>query len=234
MYPATVDDADPKLSKAVLVGNAACAALSLADSIRHRGSRNALSLLALAVGLPAIGELLAVGPLKLLQHRTRPRVAGVPVGILLGWYCAINGSLSVAEDLLALLPVDGRQRRIVLPPVAAMVGVSLDLILDPAGLEAGLWEWNMDGAYANEIDGANGSSGIPIINYVGWAMLVSSVVYIHKRTSKDHLLTNQRPALLLLPHYLAAVVWALQRRRFRYLIYSAPFPIALGIGLRER
>lgn len=229
-----MDDADPKLSKAVLVGNAACAALSLAASIRHRGSRNALSLLALAIGLPAIGELLAVGPLKLLRHRTRPRVAGVPVGILLGWYCAINGSCSVAEDLLARLPVDDRQRRISLPPVAAMVGVSLDLILDPAGLEAGLWEWNMDGAYANEIDGANGNSGIPIINYVGWAMLVSSVVYIHQRFSKDRLSTSQRPALLLIPHYVAAVIWALQRRRFRYPLYSAPFPISLGIGLRER
>lgn len=229
-----MDDADPKLSKAVLVGNAACAALSLAASIRHRGSRNALSLLALAIGLPAIGELLAVGPLKLLRHRTRPRVAGVPVGILLGWYCAINGSLSVAEDLLARLPVDDRQRRISLPPVAAMVGVSLDLILDPAGLEAGLWEWNMDGAYANEIDGANGNSGIPIINYVGWATLVSSVVYIHQRFSKDRLSTSQRPALLLIPHYMAAVIWALQRRRFRYPLCSAPFPIALGIGLRER
>ena len=229
-----MDDADPKLSKAVLVGNAACATLSLADSIRHRGSRNALSLLALAIGLPAIGELLAVGPLKLLRHRTRPRVAGVPVGILLGWYCAINGSCSVAENLLARLPVDDRQRRISLPPVAAMVGVSLDLILDPAGLEAGLWEWNMDGAYANEIDGANGNSGIPIINYVGWATLVSSVVYIHQRFSKDRLSTSHRPALLLLPHYMAAVVWALQRRRFRYPLYSAPFPIALGIGLRER
>jgi uncharacterized membrane protein len=115
-----------------------------------------------------------------------------------------------------------------------MVGVSLDLILDPAGLEAGLWEWNMDGAYANEIDGANGNSGIPIINYVGWAMLVSSVVYIHQRFSKDRLSTSQRPALLLIPHYMAAVIWALQRRRFRYPLCSAPFPIALGIGLRER
>lgn len=229
-----MDDADPRLSKAVLVGNAACAALSLAASIRNRGPRNALSLLALAIGLPAIGELLAVDPLKLLRHRTRPRFAGVPVGILLGWYCAINGSLSVAEDLLARLPVDEKQRRIVLSPVAALVGVSLDLILDPAGLDTGLWEWNMDGAYANEIDGDNENSGVPIINYVGWATLVSSVVYIHQRTSKDYLPANQRPAMLLLPHYLAAVVWAIQRRKFRYLIYSAPFPIALGIGLRER
>jgi uncharacterized membrane protein len=53
------------------------------------------------------------------------------------------------------------------PIIAALVGVVLDLILDPAGLDLGLWEWNVDGAYASEIRGANGRAGVPFVNYLG-------------------------------------------------------------------
>ena len=42
------------------------------------------------------------------------------------------------------------------------------------------------------------------------------------------------PALLLLPYYLAAVGWAVKWRRFRYLLYSAPFPVALYAALQKR
>ena len=61
-------------------------------------------------------------------------MAGVPVAIMLGWYCAIRGSYAVAGRALARLPLGEAARRKALPPVAALVGTSLDLVLDPAHL----------------------------------------------------------------------------------------------------
>lgn len=224
---------DPRLSKLVLAHAAVGATLNLASSVRHRGARRAIVLLALCACLPAAGEILATGPLGLLRHRTRPRIAGVPVAILLGWYCAINGSLSLAENTLNALPLDEDVRERLLPLGAALVGTSLDLVLDPAGLDAGLWEWSGDGAYAREVKGANGRGGVPLVNYAGWLALVAGVVSVHGRLFGERRPAGRLPALLLLPYYLAAVGWAVRSRRFRYLIYSAPFPLALYVGLEK-
>jgi len=230
-----VTDADSRLSKLILAHATLSAALNLFASIRDRGFRNALTLFVLGVGLPAIGERLATGPLKLLRHRTRPRIAGVPLGILLGWYCAINGSLTVAERILARLSIDRRRRRIALPLRAAVVAVSLDLALDPFGLDAGLWEWRSNGLYAADVEGANGRTGVPAVNYLGWLALVWSVVHVHERLSRDGDCSagSRVPGLLLLPYYLAAVAWAIRRRKYRYLLYSVVFPVALVTSLKD-
>lgn len=229
-----MDDVDHKLSKIVLACAASGTALNLASSLRSRGPRRAAGLFALGVGLPAVGELLAVGPLRLLRHRTKPRVAGVPVTILLGWYCAINGSITVAENVLDALPMEDSTKEKLLPLGAALVGTSLDLILDPAGLDAGLWEWNGDGAYARDVEGANGRSGVPVVNYAGWLGLVGGVVSVHERLSGEPRPAGRLPALLLLVPYLAAVAWAVRRRKFRYLLYSALFPVAFAVARSGR
>lgn len=233
MYPDPVNDADPRLSGILLAHASLGAILNLADSARTGGPRRATGLLALGLIIPATGELLATGPLGLLRHRTHPRVAGVPVAVLLGWYCAINGSLSVAEGALDTLPLDETTRKKLLPFGAALVGTSLDLVLDPAGLDAGLWEWNGDGAYAREIEGANGRAGVPPVNYMGWLFLVAGVVFVYGRLFGQRRTVGRLPALLLLPYYLAAAAWALRRRRFRYLLYSATFPIAVAASLQR-
>lgn len=227
-----MDDANPLLSKLLLAGATASAGLNLASSVRDRGLGRSAVLLALGAGLPAVGELLATGPLGLLRHRTRPRVAGVPVAVVLGWYGTIHGSFAVAGRVLDRLPLSRRAKGRALPPLAALVGVSLDSILDPAGLDAGLWEWSHDGSYAREVEGANGRRGVPLVNYLGWAALVGGASYLYglagEREDRGAL-----PALLLLPYYLTALVWALGRRRFRYLVYSAAFPVALYAGLEK-
>ncbi len=236
VYPGAVDDADPRLSEILLASAVLGAALNLFVSIRDRGPRNALTLFALGTGLPAIGERLATGPLKLLRHRTRPRMAGVPLGISLGWYCVINGSLAVAERVLARFPVGERRWRVARPLGAALVGTSLDLVLDPFGLDAGLWEWCSDGAYAADVEGANGRKGVPVVNFLGWLTLVSSVVYVHERLFRDDGSSggSHVPALLLAPYYLVAVAWAVKNRKSRYLLYSAAFPTALYAALGKR
>jgi uncharacterized membrane protein len=214
-----------------------CAALSaglqLAASIRARGLRRSVLFFVLGTGLPAAGELLATGPLKLLRHRLRYRVAGVPLALLLGWYAVIHGSYVIAGRVAERSRLDEDTKRVTVPALAALVGVSLDLILDPAGLDTGLWEWNKNGAYARGVVGPNGHRGVPLVNYLGWASLVGSVTYVYGSAYEDGA-ENRVPALFLLPYYLAAVGWAFKRRKFGYLLLSAPFPLALYATTENR
>ena len=174
MYSGSVDDVEPRLSKIILTHAALGAGLNLADSIRTRGVQRSVVLLALGAGLPAVGELIATGSLGLLRHHTQPRIAGVPVAIVLGWYGAVHGSFTFAERVLSQLPLDEAARSKALPTLAALLGTSLDLALDPAGLEAGLWEWKADGTYAREVEGPNERTGVPLVNYLDWFALVGA------------------------------------------------------------
>jgi uncharacterized membrane protein len=229
-------DVGTRLSRLILFCAALSAGLHLAASIRARGLRRSVSFFALATGLPAAGELLATGPLKLLRHRLRYRLryrtAGVPLAILLGWYAVIHGSYAVARRVSERLHRGEDTKRITVPALAVLTGVSLDLILDPAGLDVGLWEWNVDGAYAGEVVGHNGHRGVPLVNYLGWISLLGSVAYVSETGSEEEA-ENRLPALLLLPCYLASVGWALKRRKFGYLLLSAPFPVALYAALEN-
>jgi uncharacterized membrane protein len=228
-----LDDVGPRLSRLILFCSALNAGLHLAASIRSRGLRRSALFFVLGTGLPAAGELLATGPLKLLRHRVRYRIAGVPLAILLGWYAVTNGSFVIAGRISGRLHHGEDTKRVTVPALAALIGVGLDLILDPAGLDIGLWEWNVDGAYAGEIRGQNGRNGVPFFNYLGWIALVGGMVYVYEPAREDEE-EPIVPALLLLPYYLAAAGWAVKWRRFRYLLYSAPFPVALYAALQKR
>jgi uncharacterized membrane protein len=225
-------DVGPRLSKLILFCAALNAGLHVAASIRTRGLRRSALFFVLGTGLPAAGELLATGPLKLLRHRVRYRIAGVPLAILLGWYAVIHGSFVIARRVSECIRL-GEDAEKAVPALAALIGVGLDLILDPAGLDIGLWEWNVDGAYAGEEVGPNGHRGVPLVNYLGWISLVGSATYVYGPRVEDEA-ENRLPALLLLPYYLAAVAWALKRRKLGYLLVSAVFPVALYAALENR
>jgi uncharacterized membrane protein len=229
----SLDDVGPRLSKLILFCAALNAGLHLVASIRTRGLRRSALFFALGSGLPAVGELLATGPLKLLRHRLRYRIAGVPLTILLGWYAVIHGSFVIARRISARLRRGEDTKRVTVPALAALIGVGLDLFLDPAGLDIGLWEWNKDGAYAGEVVGPNGHRGVPLVNYLGWVSLVGGVTCVYELGHHNDDEEERLPALLLLPYYLASVGWALKRRRFGYLLLSAPFPVALYAALEK-
>jgi uncharacterized membrane protein len=229
----SLDDVGPRFSKLILFCAALSAGLHLVASIRARGLRRSALFFVLGAGLPAAGELLATGPLKLLRHRLRYRVAGVPLAILLGWYAVIHGSFVIAGRVSERLHRGEDTKWVTVPALAALIGVGLDLILDPAGLDVGLWEWNVDGTYAGEVVGPNGHRGVPLVNYLGWMSLVGGVTYVYGPGGEDEA-ENRLPALLLLPLYLAAVAWALKRRKFGYLLVSAVFPVALYAALENR
>jgi hypothetical protein len=48
-----------------------------------------------------------------------------------------------------------------------------------------LWEWNLDGPYAAEIEGANSRNGIPLLNYFGWVFLAVVVVLLYQDLTSD-------------------------------------------------
>ena len=227
-----MDDVGPRFSWMVLSCAALGAGLQLAASIRTRGLRRSALFFVLGTGLPAAGELLATGSLKLLRHRLRYRIAGVPLAIVLGWYAVIHGSYVIAGRVLERTRLGEDTKRVSVPGLAALVGAGLDLILDPAGLDVGLWEWNVDGVYAGEVVGTNGHRGVPFVNYLGWISLVGGVTYVYG-TGREDEAEDRLPALFLLPCYLAAVGWAFKRRKFGYLLLSAPFPVALYAALEK-
>ncbi len=228
-----MDDVDPRVSKYALFFAAVSATLNLADSVCKRGPLRAAALFLLATGFAAVGEALVTGPFGLLRHRTKPRVGGVPVAVLLFWYNVICGTHAATERTLARSPLNELRRREALPISTALVATSLDLLSDPFGLDAGLWEWKVDGAYAPEVAGNNGRRGVPALNYLGWLVMVTGIVLGYVRLFPESKPGGRLPILLLLPGYLASAVWTIKNQRSTHLLYSALFPAAMYLGLKQ-
>lgn len=141
------------------------------------------------------------------------------------------------ESLWTQAGVGPKKRRWLLPVSTALVATSLDLALDPFGLEQGLWEWSSDGPYAPEIAGANGKHGVPLENFAGWLGLTGGVTLGYgllagaggdpTRPGGAGSVKAMRAAARLLPFYLPAATWALRTRKPRYLLYAALFPLVL-------
>jgi uncharacterized membrane protein len=134
-----------------------------------------------------------------------------------------------------------------LAPAVSAATTSLDLLLDPAGLDLGLWQWSGDGPYAAEVEGPNGKRGVPLLNFAGWIGLTTGVVLAYQRldpsadtTAATHAgvaggsQAGHGAALVLLSYYLLAAAWALKRRRHKYLLYPAPFTATLWAALKGR
>lgn len=238
--------ADSPSSRTVTAHAIAISTLCVAHSLRTRGLRRTLIFAALGTAVPAFAEYLAINVLKALRHHARPQAKGVPLAIVLGWYNVSYAAFSVAESLLAATG-SKRSRRRALPPAVALLATDLDLLLDPAGLDAGLWEWNGEGTYAREIRGGNGRRGVPLYNFAGWLAIESSIASAYRLLAPDEGAADpgdpwaaagpdsgRAAALLLLLYYLPAALWAIRRRGWRYLIYSAPFAGALCLALKGR
>src|SRR3712207_2730422 len=88
---------------------------------------------------------------------------------------------------------------------------SLDLAMDRFGLDARLWERNLDGPYAAEIEGANGRNGTPLLNFFGWIFLVAVVVFLCQSLTQTQEAENdmqprrqsgmERLSVVMLPPY---------------------------------
>lgn len=238
---------DPRLSKAVTAHSSIVAALSFIHSLRTQGLRRALLFAALGNAIPILGELLAVHVLRMLRHHARPQVKGVPLAIVLGWYNVGYGTLAMMKGTInnAADPRGGKSPALV--PATALAATSLDLLLDPFGLELGLWEWSEDGPYASEVKGPNGKRGVPLLNFAGWLALTTGITLAYQRLQIGGNVADapdpedsggpgaeRAAALLLLSYYLPAAVWARKQGRRKYMIFSATFATTLCAALKGR
>lgn len=233
---------DPRLSKSVTAHSLIVATLSLAHSLRTRGLRRTVLFAASGSAIPILGELVAVNVLKLLRHHVRPQVGGVPLAIALLWYSVGYGTFATVRGSIYATDLPGGKESPALAPAVALAATNLDLLLDPFGLDLGLWEWSEGGPYASEVEGPNEERGIPLLNFAGWIALTSGVTLVWQRletganaahASDPGAAAGSRcaAALLLLSYYLPAAVWALKRRQSKYLLYSAPFALMAGTAL---
>jgi uncharacterized membrane protein len=238
-----VSGLDPRLSKAVSAHALIVAGLSFAHSLRVRGLRRTLLFAVLGNAMPVLGELFAVNVLKLLRHHLRPQVGGVPLVIALGWYNVTYGTFAMMESILNVSEPPEVERSRALAPAAALAATSLDLLLDPAGLYFGLWQWSVDGPYAAEVEGPSGKRGVPLLNFAGWLGVTTSATLAYQRLGPVVAAgsggvggpeAGRSAALLLLSYYLPAAAWAAKRRRREYLLYSASFSAVAWVALKER
>jgi hypothetical protein len=238
---------DPRLSKAVTAHSLIVAALGVVHSLRIRGLRRTLLFAVPGSAIPTLSELVAVNVVKVVRHHAQPQVRGVPLAIVLLWYNVCYGSLILVKGNTNRTEPHISKESLALAPAVALVATSLDLLLDPFGLDQGLWEWSGDGPYASEVEGPNGKRGVPLLNFAGWIALTTSVTLAYQRleTGRNAAYTSdpgdtggpgsqRAAALLLLSYYLPAAVWALTRGKRRHLLYSAPFALVSWVALKER
>jgi uncharacterized membrane protein len=236
---------DPRLSRAVTAHALVVAGLNVAHSLRTRGLRRTLLFATLGIAIPVLGEHLAVNVLKVLRHHVRPQLGGVPLAIALAWYNVSYGTFAVMESVLETTDTHEGKRSQALAPAVSLAATSLDLLLDPAGLDLNSWQWSDDSPYAAEVEGPNGKRGVPLLNFVGWIGLTSSVALAYQCLNPSAVgpsrsgaasspEAGRRAALVLLSYYLPAAAWATKRRRRKYLLYTAPFSVALWAAFRNR
>jgi uncharacterized membrane protein len=238
-----VSGLDPRLSKAISAHALIVAGLSFTHSLRVRGLRRTLLFAVLGTAIPVLGELLAVNVLKLLRHHVRPQVGGVPLAVALGWYNVVYGTFAMMESILDVSEPHEVERSRALAPTAALAATSLDLLLDPAGLDLGLWQWSVDGPYAADVEGPSGKRGVPLLNFAGWLGVTTSITLAYQRLGPVVAADSggvggpevgRSAALLLLSYYLPAAAWAAKGCRRHYLLYSAPFSAVAWAALKER
>lgn len=101
---------------------------------------------------------LAVVRSGLVKHNLRPRVAGVPVSILLVWPAIVYLSYRIA---LLFVPAG-----IEAAALAAAIATGIDVPTDPDGVENGVWE------YPESPLSTPRFRSVPWWNFVGWFAIV--------------------------------------------------------------
>lgn len=122
--------------------------------------------LALFVGGVVIATLLEVIGVQagLLRHRFRPRVAGVPVTIILGWPTVTYLFYRVA---LVVLPVG-----VGAAGLAATLATLSDVVVDPVMVRRGAWEYPESPISRPRV------GGVPWWNFAAWpaAVFVTALI----------------------------------------------------------
>ena len=137
-------------------------AIAFRHAVRGLGAwRAALEMGALAAYGFAL-EAVAIAVFASHRYDASWRVAplGVPLAVAVVWAAVITSAMAVAGRH------EGASRgwRAV---TAALVAITLDLMIEPVAMRAGLWRWTPPGPWL----------GVPVGNFVGWGVIVGAYAY---------------------------------------------------------
>ncbi len=115
---------------------------------------------------------------------------GVPLAVAAVWAALIASAMALSVRL-GLPSIATRA------VAAALLGVTLDLLMEPVAMRAELWRWTPPGPWL----------GVPVGNFVGWAVIVGSYTAgAELWTGSDHLLGQVLRRVLLGALSVAALV----------------------------
>jgi len=168
------------------------AAAGLAHAARTRGPAAALLVLAVAGGTSLVAEAVGVATgypfgRYLYAGTLGPSLLGVPVLVPLAWTMMAYPLLLAARTACA-----SRPRAVV--PAGALALVGWDLYLDAQMVDAGHWTWTYPDPHLP------GLEGVPLTNYVGWALVSTLLMAALHRTlpaARDGVDAAATPALLV-------------------------------------
>jgi uncharacterized membrane protein len=142
-----------------LLAAPAAIALAFVHTRRALGTgRAAVEILALvAYGYALERVAIAVFASHVYEASWMLAPGGVPLAVAATWAAVITSAMALAARLSGPSPWE----RAV---VAALLGVSLDLLMEPVASARGLWSWTPPGSWLN----------VPVGNFVGWSVIVGA------------------------------------------------------------
>jgi uncharacterized membrane protein len=131
--------------------------LTLAHARRALGTRRALLELSVLAAYGFALEWAAMAQFAAYHYGPGWTVApeGVPLAVALVWAAVIFGAMTLAVRVGARGPWDRAA-------TAAALAITLDLLMEPVASQLDLWVWTPAGHWL----------GVPIGNFVGWAVIV--------------------------------------------------------------
>lgn len=177
--------------------------------------RKGLALVALLSFLPATVEGLAVLTGIPYGHFTYSSALGnliagvVPRTVLLAYPPILFAATTLSSHTIRSTPA-----RILL---AGAIGLAIDLVFDPAAVHAGFWAWDVPGPYY----------GVPLVNFLGWAVTGTIYAAIFFLATKNELARDGCvPVMALAGGFWTVSLWT------GYLIaHGLYLPVVPGIML---
>lgn len=149
---------------------------SLGHAVWSWGSRRALLLLALTLGISFAFEAVGVrtgrifGPYHYTE-RLGPLLFGlVPPLIPIAWFMMIYASQDLVERVVDARGTSRLGNAVWLAALSALATTAWDLVMDPIMVAGGHWVWEVDGGYF----------GIPLQNYVGWLVTTFTILLLFR------------------------------------------------------
>jgi Carotenoid biosynthesis protein len=147
------------LSAYEILAAPAAFALAFLHARRALGAgRAAVEILALvAYGYALERVAIAVFASHVYSSSWRLAPGGVPLAVAATWAAVITSAMALAARLAGPSAPERAA-------VAALLGVSLDLLMEPVAAARGLWSWTPPGPWLD----------VPIGNFVGWSVIVGA------------------------------------------------------------